>query len=202
MTTEVRSFWQRSMSLFSLAAFSVMVAGCGGGPVPAPTSYKTWENKDGGVAVDYPEGWDADGGGKKNTWASFEKGSAKIKLQTDITGSLLGDMAGGPSDKLGPPSDEDYPVHKVHVLGKDAVAAEFSDYKEEKPTKFQNAIGGEGRKSEFSASGGFSGPVKGYRATFLSRDRRFTVICTCAESDWATLKPAFDKVLESFRSAG
>jgi hypothetical protein len=111
-------------------------------------------------------------------------------------------MGSGGYNKLGPPADEDYPVHKAHVMGLEAAGKEYSDYKEEAPTKFSNSIGGEGRKSEFTASGGLSGPIKGYRATFLSRDRRFVLYCTCKESDWANLKPGFDKVLESFRSAG
>lgn len=183
-----------------LAIVCLGLAGCGGGPVAAPTSYANYENRDAGWACEYPEGWSADGGGKKNSWAKFSMGSAKISLATDLTGSLMGDMA-SMGQKEGPATPEDYPVHKVHVADKDTVAQEYSDYKEEKPQEFNNSIG-PARKSEFTASGGFSGPIHGYRATFLSRDRRFRVVCICSESDWPNLKPAFDKVLESFRSAG
>jgi hypothetical protein len=201
MTIEPR----RIACLFTILLSTAMLLalpGCGGGPVPAPTSYATYETKDGGFAVEYPEGWDADGGGKKNSWAKFSKGTAEISLQTDLVGSLMGDMGAGMGNKLGPPDPEDYPVHKVHVADKETVAQEYSDYKEQEPVEFQNAIGGPGRKSEFTASGTLSGPIHGYRATFLGRDKRFRVTLTCSESDWENLKPAFDKVLESFRSAG
>jgi hypothetical protein len=193
---------QQLFSFFSLGLVSVLLAGCGGGPVPAPTAFKPFDWKDGGWGCEVPEGWEASASGKKNSSAKITKGSAKISLRTDVSGSLMAEMGSGGYNKQGPPSDEDYPVHKAHVMGLEQASSEYSDYKEEKPTKFNNAIGGEGRKSEFTASGGFSGPIKGYRATFLSRDRRFTVFCTCNESDWETLKPAFDKVLESFHSVG
>jgi hypothetical protein len=183
-----------------LAVAIAAVSGCGGGPVPAPTSYKSFEHKDGGWGLEYPEGWDASAGGKKTSTGTFSKGSAKIKLQTDLAGSLMSE--GGSYNKTGPPSDEDFPVHKAHVMAKEKVASEYSEYKEEEPTKFSAQLGGEGRKSEFTASGGFSGPVHGYRATLLSRDYRYVIVCVCSESDWANLKPAFDKVLESIRPAG
>jgi hypothetical protein len=193
----------QSFAILCLGAAFTLLAGCGGGPVPAPTAYKPFDWKDGGWGCEVPEGWDAQASGKKNSSAKFTKGSAKISLRTDVSGSLMADMGSGGYNKLGPPSDEDFPVHKAHLMGKDAAAQEFGDYKEEgEITKFSNAIGGEGRKSEFTASAGLSGAVKGYRATFLSRDRRFQVFCTCRESDWKALKPAFEKVLESFHSAG
>jgi hypothetical protein len=191
----------RFRSFLGLAAVSLLAAGCGGGPVPAPTAYTPFEWKDGGWALDYPEGWDATAAGKKNSSGKFSKGSAEIKLSTDVSGSVMAEMGSGGYNKLGPPDPEDYPVHKAHVMGKDNAASNYGDYKEEAPTTFNSNLG-EGRKSEFTASGGLSGAIKGYRATLLSRDRRIQIFCTCKESDWANLKPAFDKVLESFRSAG
>jgi hypothetical protein len=200
MTINSLGVVQRWLSVLFVAVVAAALAGCGGGPVSAPTSYKAFEHKDGGWAVDYPEGWDASAGGKKTSTGTFKKGSASIKLQSDLAGSLM--VEGGGGNKIGPPADEDFPVHKAHMMAKEKVASEFSDYKEEEPTKFNASLGGEGRKSEFTASGGFSGPVRGYRATLLSRDYRFVIVCTCAEGDWENLKPAFEKVLESFRSAG
>jgi hypothetical protein len=94
----------------------------------------------------------------------------------------------------------EHPVAKLHKAGKDKVAEEFSGYKEEpEPDKFTNGMG-EGRKSEFLAEGGLGGgKIHGYRVTLLSNDRRFIIICTCPHSDWKTMRPAFDRMLESFR---
>lgn len=201
MTIDSRNAICRLFSIVLCCTAIASLSGCGGGPVPAPTSFKTFELKEAGWACEYPEGWDAKGGGKKNSSATFSKGSAKVSLATDITGSLMGDMA-SMGQKQGPAGPEDFPVHKVHMGDKDNVAKEYADYKEKEPEEFQNAIGGSSRKSEFTAAGGFSGPIHGYRATFLSRDRRFKVMCICSESDWKNLQPAFDKILESFHSAG
>jgi hypothetical protein len=191
--------------LLAFVPASLWLAGCGGGPVPAPTSFATYTAKGGAFACDYPEGWEVDSG--KFT-GNFTKGSAQIKVKSDISGSVIGDMAslgggGFGGDTPRGTTDEDYPAHKIHAMGPGPLAEEFSEYKEQETiTNFQNSLGGQGRKSEFTAAGGLTGPLHGYRATFLNRDRRFTVVCVCNESDWANLKPAFDRVLESFRSGG
>lgn len=201
MKTDFRVTVNRLLAHAAIGLACVGLAGCGGGPVAAPASYAAHAHKDGGWACDYPEGWSAESGGKKNSWGKFAKGSAQIKLATDLTGSLMGDMA-SLGQKDGPATLEDYPVHKIHVADEAEFAKEYSDYKEQAPAEFSCGIGGSSRKSEFTASGGFAGPVHGYRATMLGRDKRFRVTCVCSESDWEALKPAFDKVLESFRSAG
>lgn len=201
MTTNHRVAVNRLFANIVLGLMFIGLAGCGGGPVAAPASYAAHEHKDGGWACDYPDGWSAESGGKKNSWGKFTKGSAQIKLATDLTGSLMGDMA-SLGQKEGPATPEDYPVHKIHVADEAEIAKGYSDYKEQEPVEFSSGIGGSARKSEFTAAGGFGGPVHGYRATMLGRDKRYRVTCVCSESDWETLKPAFDKVLESFRSAG
>lgn len=188
-----------------LAAWTLVCAGLwltGCSKIEPPASYATYTNKSGRYRVEYPEGWNADGGGGKSNdhWAKFTKGSAQFSAHSDLSGSLMGDMgsAGGLlGGDLGQPSEEDMPVHRIHMMPH-KVGEEFSDYKETgSPVKFTNQFAGEGRKSEFTASG-----IHGYRATFLSRDRRFTVVCQGKESDWAVLKPIYDHMLESFKTGG
>jgi len=40
-----------------------------------------------------------------------------------------------------------------------------------------------------------------FRATVLSRDKRVRIVCQCPEAEWQTLKPVFDKVIESVAPA-
>ena len=178
-----------------LAAF----CGCGGGNVPAPTSYAVYENKDSEFKCEYPADWEAKGGGKKNHYAKFTKGSAVIDVKTDLTGSIMGDIAASSGAGKDPTqlTEADAPVHKIHLKSAAEMQETYTDYKEQPPVKFQCALG-DARKSEFTAAGGFGGSLHGYRATIMGRDKRFRVTCTCPESNWATLQPAFDKVLESF----
>src|SRR5687768_14476653 len=96
---------RRLMSLCFVGVAGAALTGCGGGPVPAPTSYTPFEHKEGGWGVEYPEGWDASAGGKKQSTGTFKKGSASIKLQSDLAGSLF--SGGGGSNKIGPPDPED-----------------------------------------------------------------------------------------------
>src|SRR5215207_7931583 len=131
MTIDCHEAVSRRAMLIASGTSLLMLSGCGGGgPVPAPASYATHEHKDGGWASDYPEGWTAESGGKKNSWGKFAKNSAQIKLATDLTGSLMGDMA-SIGQKDGPATPEDYPVHKIHVADEQEVAKDYSDYKEQ-----------------------------------------------------------------------
>jgi hypothetical protein len=190
----------------SIVVCLAAVLGCGA-PVKTPTSYSKWEPASDAIfALDYPEGWIADGNGKNGIqWAEFKKGGCLIKCSTDQSSSLVGDitqsfnnMGGGDSGMSEEEMEELAPAAAAHKWNKDKAREDYSNYKEEKEMiKFTSGLG-DARKSVFTGSvGGRS--VKGYRATFLARDRGVTVICHCAAKDFERLKPAFDKVLESVR---
>ena len=68
------------------------------------------------------------------------------------------------------------PVHSAHELYARKAAEEYSDYVESKPTLIKIAGLGEGRIASFTASGGlFGSKIQGFRATFLTNDRRVSV---------------------------
>ena len=189
-------------TLLSLLLLASML-GCGSAPVAAPTAYEVWNAKDGTFRIEYPADWTADGGGKQSIqWARFQKGSAEIYVNVKFSDSAMGDImgagGGGIMDIGGAMGIEDQdlpsPVAAMHASKKDEVAAEYSNYSEGDAIPIRPMLG-DGRKSEFSASKAF-GTIKGYRATILNKDRGITVLCTCAESDWPTLQPAYDKILD------
>jgi hypothetical protein len=197
----------QSLLLALAAAVTLLPLGCGA-PVKTPTSYAKWEPKSDAIfAIDYPEGWLADGNGKNGVqWAEFKKSGCLIKCSTDQSSSLVGDitqsannMLGGGEGGLSEEELEDLaPAAAAHQWNKDKAKEDYSKYKEEKEMiAFKSGLG-DARKSIFTGTiGGRS--VKGYRATFLARDRGVTVICHCAAKDFERLQPAFDKVLESVR---
>ena len=93
----------RTGSMLAVAARvsgAVVLAGCGGG-AEAPTGYANYNAKNGAFACDYPENWESDGGGKSNHWAKFTSGSALVRIKTDITGSLMGDIAQSQNQSAG-----------------------------------------------------------------------------------------------------
>ena len=199
--------WTSTLWAAAAAGFALIAAGCGSAAV-APTSYTTFSLKGEpqSIALEYPEGWAADGGGKSNHWGRFTSGSAEISFQTDLAGSLMADAGGSAMPYVredGTVVQPEPPIVKLHEAGQEKFAADYSGYlEEETPDVFRNALG-EGRKSEFVYDGGLGGgKMHGFRATFLSRDRRFIVRCICPHSDWRTLRPAFDHVLDSFKSGG
>ena len=181
-------------SSVSLLASAICFAswGCGGQPVAAPTSLTKFESKDKQVRFEYPAGWEvtASGGQGLLSHSVFQQGPAKIDVGCDLAGSLFAGP-GAPRD----PNEEPASA-RIHELGLKNMKEDFSGYEEQPAQPIKTNIG-EGRISEFTAAGSFGGKIRGYRATALTRDRRVTVICTCPERDWETLKPAFTKVIGS-----
>lgn len=180
-----------------VAALCLYFVGCGSSPVPAPTAYEVWKAKDDVFTIQYPADWEAEGGGKQGTqWAEFTKGDAKIQVSISLAGSLIGDIAG---NSMNGEMDESLEaVTQVHELRKDIMAEEFGSYEETGAANLTTFLG-RTRKAEFTASAGLGGKLHGYHVTALGRDYSITVLCTCPESNWAVLQPAFDKIIKELK---
>ena len=181
----------------------VFSVGCGS-KIAAPKSYKRWNAKDGSFSVDYPADWKAEGGGKQGIqWAEFTSGNAQIRINLDVSSSLVSDIAGGQQAAAGlENADEETklelaPVSAAHNFNMEASTQDMDGYKEEKATAFNSQLG-DGRKSVFKSNGSFGSVMRGYRATALTNSRGLRIICICPVKNWETLQPAFDKILASF----
>jgi hypothetical protein len=196
---EVRAMRRSASNALAAACVTLglmQVAGCGE-RLAAPKAFVTYHDKEGAFSCLYPEGWEKEGGGRSDySWAKFSKGSAQIKISADFAGSVLADIAKSTSGPFGSGDDSEPPVAKIHEMMKKNMADEFSNYREKAAKPITTALG-EGRQSEFTASGSFNMRLRGTRTTLLSNDRRITVICSCPATDWRTLKSAFDKVVKS-----
>lgn len=189
-----------------------VVAGGGGGPgapqvaaVAAPDAAPgdkaadaalvpvEFVSKDGAFKLRHPEGWESKSGSRPDntySWAEFTKGSARIRVDADIKGSLMAGPNVFGSDEEG----AEHPVAAAHELNQKTVAEQYTDFKESEPVPFQGDKMGEGRLATFTAKGGglvFAPDLQGYRATFLTNDRRITILCHCPETEFEKLKPAF-----------
>jgi hypothetical protein len=174
-----------------------LTQGCGSKPATAPTAYTAYQAKDQSFRCEYPTGWEAQGGGAGGyASAIFSQGSATIKVSADTVGSLFGDIAKSFSQAGGKVDEENRPLIQVHAKGKKQVAEEFGGFAEVATEKVQSRMG-ETLRTEFTAARTFGGKIHGYQSTTLGVERRLTVVCTCAEGDWQTLKPAFEKVIAS-----
>jgi hypothetical protein len=174
------------------------IGGCGGKAV-VPTSYDPYNAKDGSFQIQYPAGWESDGGDRSGyAWAKFTSGRAVISVDADITGSLIGDISKSKALHLGIAVDQgedSSPVAAVHEEEKQGFEEE-EGVTEQKPVPVKTGFP-DARKSEFSGSKTFGGAIRGCRVTALSPNKRVRVVCQCPESEWEALKPAFDKAIES-----
>ncbi len=169
--------------------------------VALPTAYKTYTAIDNSFSCDQPALWTLHETGATSgnlATATFEDGHARVRVVSDATGSLMGDIVGAGNANL-PPEQQVPAVQKLHVMDQKQLAASLEGYKEGDIQKFQSAVG-DARVSEWTASGGLgAGSLHGYRVTMLGREREFTVICFCPERDWKTLMPAFQRMISSVK---
>lgn len=196
--TRIARRWKSSSLVFVLVGCTLWTVGCSQAPVVAPTSYVAYNHNEGTFACEYPDGWQADGGGKHGPiWATFQSGPAEIRLSGDAVGSLMGDAMGGRhQDEL---PLELQPVHVIHVNDMDSAKDKYPGYQEIGQPKELDVALGPARVSEFTATTTFGSGLHGYRVTVLGHNKRVTGFLVCPESDWKTLQPAFDHVLSTLK---
>lgn len=63
-------------------------------PITAPKAFKTFAAADGSFRCEYPDGWSKAAGASHgiSSLARFKNGEAVIDVESDLTGSLIGDM--------------------------------------------------------------------------------------------------------------
>jgi hypothetical protein len=192
-----------ALVLLLALGFCMALAGGCGEQVAAPTKFAEYTSKDGAFSCTYPADWEMEQGARADnsySWVKFTKGPALFKITADAGGSTMGDIA-----KAGPGNTdekEENAVASVHEMQKRSIAEEYTNYKEKPPRTVKSPALGPGVQSEFYADGGFGVRLFGTRTTFLSNNRRISILCQCPLPTWRVLKPAFDKVVESVRSGG
>lgn len=170
------------------------VGGGGDAAADAALASVPFSPKDGAFKLNVPPGWGEPRTGSRpdNTysWAEFTKGSNRIRVDADVAGSL---MSGADSFQGSGEEGEYTPVIVAHENNKKAVSEQYSDFAESEGVLFKGSSVGEGRISEFTASGGglFGSKIRGYRITLLTNNRRVTVLLQCPEKEFESMKPTF-----------
>ena len=165
--------------------------------VAAPASYKTYTALDGSFSCDRPAGWKMTESGMQGgslAQAAFEQGPARVRVVADAAGSLLSESFNSANANL-PPEQQTPPVEKLHAMDKKQLADDLTHYQEQ-PAQKAALPGGDARVSEWTAADS-SGNLHGYRVTMLNKEREITVICLSPERNWATLQPAFQRIINS-----
>ena len=175
--------------------------------VKTPTSFKKWNAKDGLFACEYPEGWKADGGGNHGVqWAEFKKGPCVISIDSNVSGSVVADIAestnpgfgGEEGGEIDPKiAEQNAPAAKAHDYIKNSEPTrfeKFKNYKEEEPVKITPPVG-EGRKSLFTATTG-GRKVKGYRITIPTNKKAIIVFAYAPEKDFTKVQGAYDQIFD------
>jgi len=166
----------------------------GGTPAKAVTAWENISTDEMGFGFDYPAGWGAKSYGKSPNRVIEVKSvsTAKITVNENLSGSLVGDIAG--AGIAGQQVDDSrLPVSRVHEMRK---PKEPASYKEEPAVTVMTKFG-KGRMSAYT-----DGSRRGYRATVLLNQTALDIFCDCRVSDWDTLRPAFERVIQSMGHSG
>jgi hypothetical protein len=183
------------MLLVGGAVFAaVKMFGKSGGSVAAgPVEFdKKYQNQ--AFSFVGPSGWDEeDGGVEAHKWVKFTKGSASIKVQLDQGAELYADIMHRDTERN---DGETATVARIHAGKIDAIKEEHGDaYSEEEAVAIHPKFG-DGRRSAFKVKQ-MLGDLRGYRVTIQGGVRSVMVICKCPASQWDSLRPGFEKLIDS-----
>jgi hypothetical protein len=177
----------------ALVIWLVVKLTSGAPPAQPVTAWKTYISEENEFGFEYPADWKAKSYGiRDRREAEVTGSSARITVKQNLAGSVVADIADA-ADRGKPVDDEHSPVAKVHAL---RCPQESSSYKEEAAVTVLTKMG-KGRRSVYT-----DGSRRGYRATVLLHRTALDVFCECRESDWDTLRPAFEHVIESLVRGG
>ncbi|MDR3707854.1 MAG: hypothetical protein P4L33_06120 [Capsulimonadaceae bacterium] len=184
--------------LFVLAAFAAL-AGCSHPKAVVPATFGKYTASDSAFSCDAPAGWAADSSssGGVESGVAYTSGDAKISVNSDQAGSFMSDALSSPGSILqssSPLPASAPPVEKLHAMTGNKFAQDLEGYKEVTTTS-QMLSYGDSRITEYTAK-----DVHGYRATLLNKDRRVSVVCRCSPEEWASLSPAFLRVITSIKA--
>jgi predicted Zn finger-like uncharacterized protein len=170
--------------------FWVIVKITSGGPPAQPVTnwQKYVSSEEGEFGFEFPASWPAKSYGIKGVREAEITGpSASIIVKENLVGSVVADISGAGFGG-GPISDDQLPVARVHEMRR---PTDSRSYKEN-AAETVAARTGKIRRSEF-----VNGSRRGYRATVLLHQTALDVFCECRDSDWETLRPAFEHVIQT-----
>ena len=186
------------MRSISAIAFGLMLlaAGCAQPKATVPTGFVTYVAIDKAFKCDAPGGWtiDSSASGATQSGVTFKSADATISIDSDEAGALMSDALSSPTTAGlvgGGNMTGSTPVDKLHALKGTKFAQDVDGYTELSTASVKIPYG-QARVSEYTAK-----DVHGYRVTILGPQRSITVICHCSPSQWASLYPAFLRVIES-----
>jgi hypothetical protein len=166
----------------------------GAPPAQTVTAFERFVSDEGEFGFDYPRGWHSKAYGLRDTREVDVKGpAASINVKENLVGSLIADIsraaAGGK-----PVPEELEAFSQAHEMRK---PKDTRSYQEEPPVTVMTKGFGKARRSAYK-----DGSKRGYRATILMHQTALDVYCECRASDWETLRPAFERVIESLGPGG
>jgi len=165
----------------------------GGGPAQPVTAWERFVTEESEFGFDYPASWKIKAYGLHDKREVDVTGSgASINVKENLTGSLVGDIANA-ANRGREVEDERLPVAQVHELRR---PEQTRTYREEPAVTVMTKFG-KARRSLYK-----NGGKQGYRVTVLMHQTALDVYCECRASDWETLRPAFERVIESLGRGG
>lgn len=189
------------LAIIGAVVFAIVLIALSRAAVPPkaviPATYVPFTSPDNSFSCLAPGGWSVEGfgmaGGADDGGGVFKSGDAKISL----TDSQAMSFAVGPdSDTPALIGTRPPAAQRLHDMMYSEVSDKFTSYQESAAQVYSSPLG-DGRISEFTASGG---QIHGYRVSVVGLNSDMEIYCDCAASEWEGLQPVFTKVLGSINA--
>jgi hypothetical protein len=170
--------------------------------VAPPASYTLYVSPDKTFTCQGPKNWsyrDFGVEGRGIGGMIFDKGDAKLQINSSLLGSLMGDILKPPPvpDDSGLPSPPPA-IENLHAFYAPNVKKNYKEYREGSMAAFTQPAYGDARYSEFTARRSSYGPqLKGIRVTMLGTERGIEIVGECPEASWSKLRESYWQVMMS-----
>ncbi len=205
MTFSNRCSYRLLVNAMAVALLGTLLPGCAPAKIPVPDSFTEYNSQDGTFAINYPEGWDAEGTGNRSrglAYAIFRKGPMEIRLDASFFDSLAsgGGMGQALVGKVGGVEEAALlpPEQMIQEKNLAWFEEEFKDFKEDAGELVRIPLGA-AYISEFSGQKGWL-KVKGIRAAIMGRDRSISFHAYCPASKWENFGPIYRKMFDELKA--
>jgi len=171
-----------------------------------PEDFETAQHEQVRLTWEYPtdKGWEMKSGGGtggRPPWVVQENEAqgVRIEIRASVSGTAIGDIAGANNPELENLPDElrDQldPIIAVHDFQREMMTAKYETYEETDPVKIETGYGN-GRISDYEAGSTFS-TVYGVRATLITNQYQYNVICRVPKKRLEEYRPVFERIIQS-----
>lgn len=205
-----------AVGIVGFGAYVVLPKMLGGEKVEPPTEFERIHHLNGEFYVEVPTNWEREESANKPDvpeWLKVSQGSAVIEIRFDDSGTFVANAAGsggnvtdlsqtmagaGGRTMTTNPSDP-APIRSLHDATGEAYAKAYRNFEDGNTTPYEMKYG-DARIATCTFTEGINTKMKAMRISVYNGTKAWKILCRAREADFDSLKPAFEKVVQSMEA--